>query len=907
MAQELTAYVAHLENPLQGLCARDLQSVTAGRTIASCAPTNPKGLLVCVRNGGPEYLPRAAWEEVLQPGDSVVFIEYPQDRNTLRGVLQVAIAIAAAYSGNPALAIAITVGGNLALNEFLPPTQPLQPQDPQTASPTYNASLAGNVARAFDVIPKIMGRHMTFPPFASQPYGEYRDDNSQYYHALFAVGVGDHEIEQTLIDDTALNHFQDVLTANYLPPGTPPSAVNPNVVTSPEVAGQDMDTAQYIGGFAACAPRLLTDTIGVDVIASRGLGTQNGDGSISNYEVSWRIEVRPINEFGVALGPWVAFTPETRTAATSTVQRWTVQYDLGSLMRPEVRIVRLDFKDPSLYALNDLQWAGLRAYLTGSADLDPETAHYELVLRGSKQLSSVSQGRFAVIAKALCPTLNSSLERQPAVHTRNPAWWCLEIATSTTWGLGLPDSRVDLQSFYDFAVTCDARQDRVDYVLDSSTSAWDAMQLVARCGRARVFRRGAVLSITRDAVATAGVTAFMPSNVQPGSMRTRERLPQLDGPDGFIVEYFDNRRWAYQSVECPMPGVTTMAAPERIRLPGITGPTHAQREGLYEAAVALYRTRNVVAVSEMQALVPAFGSPVRWLADTVDAGQSGDVVDYDSDTLQVQLSERPDWSQGNLYLCFVRDDCSLTAPLLVAPGPSDDTIILSSEPAFVPVVEFGDRERTKYLLAPLVADGDMLVKVTAVEDGGVTEQGAQLYRVSAVVDDVRVHTVDNALLPGPGEVQDPVDPGEDTGGGGGELLIVNLPNLLLFGVGGTFVTYVTLVLANDGHFYYTSSAFPSTPQYLPNAWIYTAPVELADAALYEGRLRITSASGAPVQSGDATDTWLGLDVTRSWTTTQSMDGEVVTAVLEIREISTGIIQATSNIEISLGTGVGDGG
>lgn len=912
MAQELTAHVAHLANPFTELSQRDLRPVEPGNPIASYAPADPKGLLVCHLNGGPGYLPRAQWAQPLAAGDVVLFVEYPQDRDSLRGALQIAIAVAAIASGNPYYAAAISIGGNLALNELLPPTQPLQPQEPQAPSPTYNASLGGNVARAFDVIPKIIGRHMTFPPFASQPYGEYRDDNSQYYHALFAVGVSDHDVEQMLIDDTALSHFQDVLTATYLPPGTPPSVVNPNVVTSPEVAGQDMETALYIGGFAACAPRLLTDTIGVDVVAPRGLGAQNGDGTISNYEVRWRVEVRPLNEFGTAAGPWVAFATESRTAATSTAQRWTVQYDLGSLMRPEVRIVRLDFKDGSLYALNDLQWSGLRAYLTGTADLDPETAHFELVLRGSKQLSSVSQGKFAIIVTALCQTLNEALERQPATAHRNPGWWALELATSTVWGLGLPDSRVDLQSFYDFALTCDERQDRVDYVFDSSISAWDALQLIARCGRARVFRRGAVLSISRDEAADIGVTAFMPSNVTPGSMRVRERLPKLEDADGFIIEYFDNRRWAYLPIECPMPGVTTMLAPERKRIPGITGPTHAMREGLYEAAVAFYRTRNVEAVSEMQALVPAFGSPVRWLCDTVDAGQSGDVVSYDPDTLVLSLSERPDFSASYLYVCFVRDDCSLTPPLLVAPGPDEWSVVLSSEPAFVPVFEFGDRERTKFLLAPLASDGDLLVKVSALEDGGTGEHGAQMYRVKGVVDDPRVHTVDNALLPGPGEIQDPIDPGEDTGGGGGELLIVSLPSTIVnFGIDifGTGPMYGEVTFSNAGVLTGFETNFG--PKSYPNAWLYNQPVEVADAGLFE--IRATVLSRGPedtVFAAGVEDTWQSLDTNRTWRVVADPDTDMVPARqidfrIDIREIATGIIQASSSV--TLGGSVSEGG
>lgn len=903
MAQELTARVAHIPNPLHGIAQHDLHAVEPGRPIASYAPADPKGLLVCQLNGGPDYLARASWGEPLAAGDVLVFIEYPQDRDTLRGALQIAIAVAAIASGNPYYAVAITVGGNLALNALLPPTQPLEGANPETPKTVYSTSLGGNLAKAFDPIPKIVGRHLIFPPFAAQPYTEFGADGEQYYYALFAVDIGNPRLERSLIDDTDITHFQDVLTNRYLAPGEQPTTVGANVVTSPEVAGQTMDTAFYIGGFAACAPRLVTGTLGIDVVAPRGLGTQNGDGSISAYSVSWRVEVRPINEFGVPTGPWAILATEDRTAATSTPQRWTVTYSLGSpAFRPEVRIVRTDIQDTSIYALNELQWTGMRAYLTGAATLDSETAHYELVLRASKQLSSLAQGRFAVIANAKCATLDIDLARLPPSEHRNPAWWALECATSSVWGLGLPDDRVDLQSFYDLAQTCDTRQDRVDYVFDASTSAWDALQLIARCARSRVFRRGAILSIARDELATLGVTAFMPRNVRPGSMTLSERLPQREDADGVVVEYYDYRRWGYQTIDCPAPGVVSMAAPTRMRLAGITGPTQARREGLYEAAVAYYRTRDVSAVAEMQGLIPAYMSAVRWMTDAIDAGQSGDVVTYDAASRALALSEPPDWSQGDLYISFVADDGSLTPPQYVTPGDDVLTAVLSADPAAT--LSFSDvtRERTKYLIAPLAADGDLLVKVTALKAGGVTSRGSPLYRVECTVDDPRVHAVDLALLPGPGEVQDPVDESEGTGGGGGELLIVTLPNTLsIFRVGPVGPVTATLNFRNDGTFdgLTDGASLPFT-----DSWLYNHPVETSIAGLFE--IRVTVTGRLPfdaVFSAGVEDTWQSLDVDRGWAYTNDfpvdgLDTEAIYFTVEIREISTAIIQDTCRVDMN---------
>lgn len=906
-------------DPLAGLRPQDVTPAAVGATLAELAPATDRPL-VCSVLGVEGYILREQWGYRVQPGDIVVWqIDPPQRGDALRSVLQIALVAVAIWNplGWGALALgAFSALGGMAINALLPPTGSSAQRAAQQGAPdaVYSTSLQGNQARLDQPIWKCCGRVKITPPFAAEPYFEYRDDdgndlnNQQYYYALLAVGVGAHSLEAALIGDTPVNHFADVLVAKYLAPGVAPSQALANVNTSGVVAGQVLEPGKYVGGFTACLPQRRAAAIGIDIIATRGLG--KGSGPLT---VAWRVEAREINDFGVAVGPWVILGTGTKTAATNTPQRWSQKLTIATPARLEVRVVRTDVKDADTTALHEIAWGGLRAYLADPAPLNASTAHYEVVLRASDQLSQISQRSISLIVKAHARAWSSVTGWGAYTSTRIPAWWLLELATNPVWGLGLPDARIDLPSFAAFAASNVARQDRFDYVFDNAVDAWSALQLIARAGRARVFRRNGVLTIARDELATIGVTAFSPRNTVPGSMAVTEGLPQREQADAVTVEYLDNRTWAWTSIECPCPGVATPANPVRKRIEGITGATHARREGLYEAANLAYRRRVASCTTEMQGALPAFMSAVRWQPDLPLYGQSGDVVDWNAPTLTMTLSEPVPFGEDSLYLTLIRDDGSLTAAVPVLPGPEAADVVLPAAPDFALVLDSGTRERPKYLLGTLT--GDELVKIVAIRDGGTDDDGAQLYALEAVVDDPRVHAADNAFLPGPGEVQDPVDGGGgvDAGGGGGgidEPLVIALAAHEISSYESGYNAYVKFMLRNDGTAGYESSAL-GVFNY-PGEWALASPVEILQASRYEVRLTETYNNAKGTMSGAAIGSWLTLGSARYWRLFYAVQNWTDTALVkfkvEIREAASGVVQSTSNLTLSAGsTGLGDVG
>lgn len=890
--------VVHVREPFGQIVAQ--HQVKAGTKIRDTKP-DADGLLVCRINGGPGFVSAKNWDHGVPPG-TVEWIEYPGGGKGGGGALQIILAAIVSIATENPYPLLLAIAGQ-AINFFL--DNPRQEDEQFGVSPTYATGLQGNQARLYNVIPKICGRHQSFPPFATQPYTEFDDTGEQYLNVVLALGIGNHEVERILIDDTDIRHFADVVTATYLPPGVGPSIARINVINSPEVSGHEMLTGQYIGGFVACRPRSLVSEIGIDIVMQRGCGVQDVEGNLSSLEVRWRVEVCEVNEFGTRITPWTVLASEARTASSREPQKWSTLYELPTPIRAQIRLVRLDVKSANVRVLNDMAWSGMRAYVDADATLNPDVAHIEVVMRSSKQLNGVSQNRISVIATGMCRELLSNLTFGDEIPSRNPADWLADLWTSSTWGEGLDESQVDLRTLYALRVLWEQRQDRFDYIFDTATDADAAAQIIAEAGRARAFRRGGLRTLARDQLATLPRTAFCTRNTRPGTMTITETLPVQDTPDGVIIEYFDNRSWDFgDPIECPCPGVTSMQRPRRIRKPGVTGRIHATREGLYEAAKIALRRRVGSCYTEMEGSLPAFGSAARWQSE-VTRWQSGDVVSWDSETSVAVLSEPPNWGETPFVIVFIRDDGKPTDPIEVLPGDDRNAVILSTPPDFDPVTEDGTRDRTRYLLGAIGED-EMIVKVAGISDGG-TEKGAQLYKIDVFVDDDRIHLADNAYLPSPGEIQDPIDTTEGEPGGG-EAPVVNISDRDTATASPNTMSYHFNMDGTVGDTFNPGSAYAT----LVDQWLLGSPREASEIAQFEVFFQLIGSydNGDPgnLSGLEHMGSWLAIDQDFVFTATNSGSN---TAYMEfnilIRDIATLTVQDQARIYVAVYDTAGGGG
>lgn len=896
------------DNPL---CpAADPQVIEPGKSIASLCPqvTTP---VVCRYNG--LWILRKDWERPVQAGDIVEFYVQPSGKGALRTLLQVAVMIVAytiigpaagaagSFAFNAAV-VATNLIGSALINAVIPMT-PGGAGASANTSPSYNVALQGNQARLDAPIPVIYGYNKIYPNLAAQPYVYYDGSSDQYYHALLVLGHGEFEIIRTLIDDTLIDHFSDV-RYKFLRPGEPPSAmtlpsgytatVSASVVTAEEVVGLDMETGVTIGPFAACAPKQLATKIEVD-FGSPALGIASGS-SMSTRTVEWVVRYRPIDDFGLPAGEYETLATQTLSAATASPIRRSYSYDLPSPMRVEVAVTRLDVKSDDTSNYDDLSWLGLRAVLDQHAPLCGTATHLQVIIRANEQLSSMTQRKIGVIATRKLRMWDPIDGFTTALFpTRNPAWALLDKWTDDVYGDGLafdmaPDNtpRFDLHTLCTYAKLWDERQDRFDYIFDTDTDSNSADQLIARSGRAAVFTWYGTKTIARDQADPLPARAFTGRNIAEGSWSFSYAMPSRDMPDGLIVEYLDNRSWKPTYINCPMPGVITMNNPQRVKLPGITGAIHAEREGRFMAAALLYRRGNAKWTSEMEGALLTYNACVRYAPPMPGWAGGGDVVSWNRDTRVMGLSEEVPAAEG--YILFIDDLGRATQPIAYASG-AGKVVTLAADPGVGIVSIDANRERTRYLIGD-VTTVEHRVRVRRVEPSVREFGGPRMFDITAVIEDDRVHEADLDLLPGVGEVQDPVDDGTGTVAAGSGAL-VNITDALVsfedYGSPSPTTTAGFKLLSTGGLVRVhgnsgTAMGLVNTP--VVAQWITSAPIDSYEvfAELLDGAVVDSSATGS----------WLALSTDQAW----YVKGPTGLAVLRvsIRKVS-GSVQDTATFTL----------
>lgn len=241
-------------NPFRPLDGRVVRQIPRRRRIAALAPCTALPV-ICLVNGAPVL--RARWKGTrVKRGDIVTFVTLPQGgggggSDPLKTVLMIALMVVApeiagmaalSATGTTLLTIGINMVGNALINAILPPPKPPAPHQAaalSSPSPTYNVNAQGNVARLGQAIPVLYGRHIIFLDYGATPYAEYIA-NEQYSYLLFCLGQGEMQLEQVRFDKSDISAYGGDVVYEVIPPGGAVTLFPVNVVTSSEVAGQEM-------------------------------------------------------------------------------------------------------------------------------------------------------------------------------------------------------------------------------------------------------------------------------------------------------------------------------------------------------------------------------------------------------------------------------------------------------------------------------------------------------------------------------------------------------------------------------------------------------------------------------------------------------------------------------------------
>lgn len=709
---------------------------------------------VCIKNGAPVL--RADW--AVTPIDGVVlFITLPQGgggggggKNPLRTVLMIAVMVVATvyggplgaslgFSGNLATAVGsaiIMTAGSALVSALVPLPTPNMPSFAGAGgslaqpSPTYSLQGQGNYARLAQPIPVIYGRHLVYPDLAATPYGEYQG-NEQFLHQLHCIGLGEYDIEQIRIEDTPIASFEEV-TYQIVPPGSPVTLFNPDVVTAPEVAGQELLAGTWTGGFAINPAESEVTHIGIDVLLPRGLYFANDAGGLDSRSASWKVEVRAIDAEGDPLNDWFTLGSESLTAATTTPQRRTYLYPVAA-GRYEVRATRLDGKDTNSRAGHEVRWGEARGYLAGGVPFPDNVTLLAIRMRATDNLSQRSSRLINCIVTRKLPVWSPDSGWSSAESTRSIAWAFADILRAS-YGAKLPDVRIDLAALAQLDQVWASRSDLFDGVFDQQVTVWEALTRVARCGRAVPFLQGGIVRLVRDEARLLPVALFSPRNIVKNSLKIQYVMPGEETADAVTVEFFSSRTWKPDEVTVSLPG-SSSTNPAKLRLFGCTTEAHAVREGLYLAAANRYRRRIITLRTELEGLIPTYGDLIAIAHDMPSWGAGGEIVAWDADTYTARLSEPVAFVDGQEHVMALRRrDGGVSGPHAVTSGSDAQQVVFAALPD-IPIETGLSAERTHFAFG-MAEQWSLLARVIAVRPRG------EQVEITCVAEHPAVHSAD---------------------------------------------------------------------------------------------------------------------------------------------------------------------
>ena len=739
-------YFSHITNPFQPNKGRINRVLDEGKTVWQLVEEQKVDLkrpTICMING--VAILRKFWHDVVSPNSLVCFITLPlggggKSSNPLQVVLMVAVVVASVYTGGIVgaaygavwgglAAAGVSVAGGMLVNTFVPtPKASLNGGGSVSAiatqSPTYSLQAQGNQARLGNPIPVIYGRHLIYPDFASTPYYGYINDE-QYVYQLHCIGQGEYDVEQIRIEDTPISSFEEI-TYQIINPGERNTLFRDDVVTSAEVAGQELLKDTVCGPFVLNPTESEIDRIEIDVACQRGLYYANDSGGLNTKSVQWRIDARKIDDEDNALGDW--FTLGTETIAANTVNGIyrTFGYSVAQ-GRYEVQATRLDDKDTSSRAGHELRWVSAKGFIVSTPDYGNVTL-LAIQMKATNNLSQRSSRMINCIVTRKLPTWSPAGDWTGNVPTRSIAWALADILKAD-YGARLSDKSIDLNALYQLDQTWASRGDTFNAVFDSKLTVYEVLSRTCKVGRSVPYIQGGIVRFVRDEPKSIPVALFGPRNIVKNSLSIQYIMPSEDTADSVCVQYFSDRTWKNSEVT----GTFTESASDKtatVELFGCTDKDQALREAIYMALANRYRRRIVTFSTELEGLIPSYGDLISITHDMPHWGTSGEVMSVNDTTLT--LSEPVEFPECQThYLALRTRTGELSGPYRVKAGSLPTEVILLDMPD-ISIDTGTDAERTHFAFGMQDKWGT-LARVTGIKPR------SDKVEITAVIEDNRVH------------------------------------------------------------------------------------------------------------------------------------------------------------------------
>ena len=533
------------------------------------------------------------------------------------------------------------------------------------AMATYSLSGGNNRVRPYESMIVVMGTHRFFPDAAVRPYTEYQGQD-QYLYQIFNLGLQKASYSNWQIGTNPIENYSDYVWHD--PDGTGKITDYPGNV--------DTGTGAALTNAAGWIKRTTsanTYKIGVDFTFV--LYYANNAGGLDQQSVTFTIQYKLSSS-----STWLDWGTFTETGSEQSPIRKTYTKDVtpGTY---DIQISRSTPDSTDARTQKKSTWDTIRSYQADDGTYIGQNRR-GLVIRASEQLNGTIQ-QLSVMgdAQAYCWDGTSWSWKS----TSNPAHWFMHFAHghfdangNLLYGVGLPDSQIDLSLLLSWAAFCDAEKLTFNAVIDGSQTAADIFTAIGRCGFGSPTWGSGKLGVVWDARNASPVAAFGMSNIIRGSFEVAYVTEQLAEE---VIVQFENpdKDWNKDEVRVLVPGVTSPSRTSTIDLFGCTNAAMAGKFANYMAAQQYYRRRRITWETDFEGFVCQRGDVVMLSHDLTQWGYSGRIVSIDSNT--VTLDRKVTRSGTNDYIMLKEPDGTMTTYTVTAGVGESDTLTLTSTPS----------------------------------------------------------------------------------------------------------------------------------------------------------------------------------------------------------------------------------
>lgn len=682
-----------------------------------------------------------------------------------------ASALTASIAGGALAAVAataVTVGGTMLVNHFLPAAVPQISSGIGNDSPTYSIEGARNEFRPWGVVPQLLGKFRITPAKAAETRETVGSDN--YWRTILVWTAGPITLTDMRIGETPIANFQDVETefrrgyqpeqitdkGAWLPlsgfPGAPAFgdtwtasaggtvdglaiAVGQTITFNglaamDKAAAWDLDQQKPFRLFpqdvhdeplqvkltSASEPQLRTTQakareIAIEVVFGGGLfHAQNmPPGKLADNQVNMRIEY---SRSGA--NEWLtAFNGQIRGRQRTPLywgKRWTVDPDASPNGAYDVRIYPT-FGHDGQRNIAECYWIALRTIGTAEPLPVRGLAATAIRIRASGQLSG-QLSELSAVGQTIAKTWDAVSEAWVWKPTSNPAALDRMVIQHAHVPYRLEDAGVDLAMMREWAEYCDANGLEYNGYLDSETTVGRLREDIGRMGHASPSLRDVKRSVVIERPQTVPVRMFTPRN----TWGFGGELTYPEPPHAFRVA-FVNAAKEYKVDEIVVYDDThsdgTATLFERLEPPGLTDAAIAHKYARRELARRVIQRENVRFHTDFEFLACERGDLIAYQHDAMAVGLgSGRVVSLGIEAgrvATVTIDERVTMRSGESYVLRAKRvvDGRLRTDLYAIVGLS---VTLDDVPDWDALSNFDDaplaqRETTLQLAnPPLIAD-----------------------------------------------------------------------------------------------------------------------------------------------------------------------------------------------------------